>query len=49
MISGHSNSLETLAHKLIRLKGVVKNWERKKKGERKHLLLEIDTEIFDIL
>ena len=41
--------LETLSHKLKRLKNTVKTWKRNKKLSRKQEMMDIDTEIYSIL
>ena len=49
LTSGPLNHLDSFSLKLGRLKSTVKSWERKKTGERKQLVLDINDEIFDIL
>ena len=49
LASGPTNHLDSFSLKLGRLKGIVKGWERKKKCERKQLILDINDEISNIL
>ena len=41
--------LDSFSLKMGRLKGAVKCWEKKKKGERKQLILDLNSETADIL
>ena len=49
MTSSPLNHLESFSLKLGRLKSMVKSWERKKIGERKQMILEINDEISNML
>ena len=49
LTSGPLNHLDSFSLKLGKLKSTVKSWERKTKGERKQMILEINDEISDIM